>query len=60
MTITKQVLSHGDVARLLNVSLMTIHNRIKDGSLPEPMRSSGGRSLGFRKSDIEKYLNITL
>jgi excisionase family DNA binding protein len=51
-----EFLKKADVARLLNVSPRTLDRWARSGRLPPPVRLSD-RTLRFRRSDIQKYLD---
>lgn len=53
------ILRWEDVIRTVRLSRETICRRMKDGDFPKPVRlgGPGSRALGWRRTDIERWLN---
>ncbi len=49
------ILRRNQVEQAVGLSRSTIYQRIQDGTFPQPV-SLGGRSVGWRVSDIELFL----
>jgi excisionase family DNA binding protein len=52
-----QILTVKQVCALLNCSVPTIYRWREEGKLPFPLLKIGPRKVGFRKSDVERYIN---
>lgn len=52
-----QVLTVKEVCNLLNCSVPTIYRWEKEGTLPFPKIRISRHKVGFRKSDVEGFLN---
>lgn len=52
-----QILTVKDVCSLLNVSVPTIYRWEAEGTLPFPKIRIGPNKVGFRKTDVENYIN---
>ena len=52
-----QILTVKEVCDLLNCSVPTIYRWEKEGTLPFPKIRISRHKVGFRKSDVEEFLN---
>ena len=44
-----------DVMAVTQLSRMTLHRRVRDGSFPAPVRL-GPRAIGWRRTDVEQWV----
>lgn len=57
-TKNRTLLTMAEVAELTSLSQSTVRHLVKLGILPVPIRlGSAGRSIRFKLSDIQQYLN---
>lgn len=56
MKTSLQIIRPKELAELLSISIPTIY-RIQDELPPKIKLSKNGRAVGWRRSDIEEYLN---
>lgn len=52
-----KILSVKEVCSILNVSIPTIYRWESEGNLPFPKIRIGPNKVGFRRSDVENYIN---
>jgi len=52
-----KILTVKEVCSLLNVSVPTIYRWEQEGNLPFPKIRIGPNKVGFRKTDVENYIN---
>ena len=50
-----EILRHKQVEQKTGLPRSTLYDRIRDKTFPAPI-SLGGRSVGWRQSDVEKWL----